>query len=90
MGENSAITFPAFWSIVSVVAAAIGSLFFMLYTHSGQAKHPEAAREQDVTILAVKVGSIASDVENIKDDVKEIRVEQRAYTESILRAIREE
>lgn len=88
--NGSGITFPVFWSILSVAIAAIGSLFFMIYSHSGQAKHPEAANEKDVTILAIKVGAIESNVENIQHDVQELRVEQRVYTDTILRAIRED
>ena len=71
-----------------MVIAALGSLFFMVYTHAGQAKHPESAHEEDVIILAVKVGAIESNIENIKEDVEEIRVEQRVHTNAILEAIR--
>ena len=90
MGSNGAMTFSTFWSIASVAIAAIGTLFFMVYTHTGQAKHPEAAHEEDVTVLAIKVGAIESNVEHIQYDVQELRMEQRAYTETILRAIRED
>ena len=89
MMKDNTITFPVFWSITSVAIAAIGSLFFMVYTHTGQAKHPEAAHEEDVTVLAIKVGAIESNVENIQYDVQELRAEQRTSTETILRAIRE-
>jgi len=87
---NNNMTFSTFWSIASVAIAAIGTLFFMVYTHTGQAKHPEAAHEEDVTVLAIKVGAIESNVEHIQYDVQELRMEQRAYTETILRAIRED
>ena len=42
-----------------MVIAALGSLFFMVYTHAGQAKHPESAHEEDVTDTASHAGTLA-------------------------------
>jgi hypothetical protein len=86
----------ALWTIIPLAATAIGSLFFLLYAHAGEPTHPMSAHEDDVTILQVRVEGIATDVENnkfvleeVKDDLKSMQVEQRASTETILRAIQE-
>ena len=85
-----------FWSAISIVAAAIGSIFFLFVTHTGTAKHPGAAPESAVIELKVDFEGISTDVENnkfvlseVKQDIKELRVEQRVNTDSILRAIGE-
>ena len=85
-----------FWTVTSLAATAIGSLFFLLFAHAGEPTHPEAANEDDVSGLNVRVEVIAKDVENnrfvlgeVKEDIKELQVEQRAATDSILSAIRE-
>ena len=85
-----------FWAVISLAATAIGSLFFLLYAHAGEPTHPKSAHEDDVAILRVSNGIIANDVENnkivlgeVKEDIKELQVEQRASTETILKAIRE-
>ena len=85
-----------FWAVISLAATAIGSLFFLLYAHAGEPTHPMSAHEDDVTILQVRVEGIATDVENnkfvleeVKDDLKSMQVEQRASTETLLRAIQE-
>ena len=84
------------WTVIPLAATAIGSLFFLLYAHAGEPTHPMSAHEDDVTILQVRVEGIATDVENnkfvleeVKDDLKSMQVEQRASTETILRAIQE-
>lgn len=86
----------SFWSVISIVAAAIGSIFFLFVTHTGTATHPGAAPESAVIELKVGFEGISTDVENnkivlseVKQDIKELRVEQRVNTESILRAIGE-
>ena len=85
-----------FWTITSLTVTAIGSLFFLLYAHAGEPTHPMSAHEDDVAILQVSNGIIATDVENnkfvlgeVKEEIKELQIEQRASTETILRAIRE-
>ena len=89
-------TTTALWTIVPLAATAIGSLFFMIYAHAGEPTHPKSAHEDDVTGIQVRVEGIATDVENnkfvleeVKDDLKAMQVEQRASTETILRAIRD-
>jgi hypothetical protein len=84
-----------FWTAISIAATAIGSLFFLIYAHAGEPTHPQAAREDDVTGIQVRVEGIATDVENnkqvlseVKEDIKGLRIEQRESTDSILRAIR--
>jgi hypothetical protein len=84
------------WTVVPVIATAIGSLFFLIYAHAGEPTHPKAAHEDDVTGIQVRVEGIATDVENnkfvleeVKDDLNSLQIEQRASTETILRAIRE-
>ena len=89
-------TTTALWTIVPLAATAIGSLFFMIYAHAGEPTHPKSAHEDDVTSIQVRVEGIATDVENnkfvleeVKDDLKAMQVEQRASTETILKAIRD-
>jgi len=84
------------WAVTSLAATAIGSLFFLLYAHAGEPKHPGSAEENDVTELKVRFEGIATDVGNnkvvldeVKEDIRELQVEQRESTENILRAIRE-
>ena len=85
-----------FWAVTSLTATAIGSLFFLLYAHAGEPTHPGSAEEREVTNLQVRFEGIATDVVNnklvlgeVKEDIRELQMEQRASTENILRAIRE-
>jgi len=66
------------------------------YSHSGEPKHPEAAHERDVRTVEIKVEGVVVEVRRnktvlveVKQDIRELRMEQRAHTETILRAIRE-
>ncbi len=84
------------WSVVTIVASAIGGLLVLLFTHMGQPKHAEAAEEKTVTAIEVRMERVATEVslnkeilDEVRTDVNEIRVEQRAYTDTILEAIRE-
>ena len=84
------------WSVVTIVASAIGGLLVLLFTHIGQPKHAEAAEEKTVTAIEVRIERVATEVslnneilDEVRTDVNEIRVEQRAYTDTILEAIRE-
>jgi len=88
------VTSTAFWSIVSIVAAAIGGLFFVITGHANEERHPGAANEEKVASLEVKVERVATKVdhnkdilEEVKQHVKEIRIEQNAYNQSVLEAI---
>jgi len=85
-----------FWSTLTIVASAVGGVLVLLFTHMGEPKHAAAADERDVGDIQIRVERVVTEVarnkeilDEVKQDVKEIRVEQRAYTDSILRAIRE-
>ena len=85
-----------FWSTMTILASAVGGLLVLLFAHIGEPKHAEAAEERTVNSIAIRVERVATEVsmnkdilDEVKEDVKEIRVEQRAYTDSILEAIRE-
>ena len=92
MTTNGSTTF---WSGVGIIATAVGSLFFLFVSHAGEPKHPGAARESDVTTMAVRVARVTVEVNNnkevlqeVKEDVQALRVQQNRDTEEILRAIR--
>lgn len=79
---------------ISIIAASCGGLLMLIVAHAGEPKHAEAASEKDVTGIALKLERVATDVDNnkgvlseLKDDLSTLRVEQRISTESILRAI---
>ena len=83
------------WSVISIVAAAIGGLFFVYMGHANEPTgHSGVATEDKVSSLEIKVERVAVKVdhnkdilEELKDDVKGMRVEQNAYTASVLEAI---
>ena len=67
----------------------------MIMAHSAEPRHADAASEGEVLEMAVKLEGVATDVENnkdvlseVKEDLSALRTEQRVSTESILRAIR--
>lgn len=85
-----------FWSAITISASAIGGIIVLLFTHIGQPKHAEAAEEKVVTAIEIRMARVATEVsinkeilDEVRADVNEIRVEQRAYTDTILEAIRE-
>ncbi len=85
-----------FWSTMTILASAVGGLLVLLFTHMGEPKHAEAAEERLVNSIAIRVERVATEVsmnkdilDEVKSDVNEIRIEQRAYTDTILEAIRE-
>ena len=85
-----------FWSTMTILASAVGGLLVLLFTHMGEPKHAEAAEERLVNSIAIRVERVATEVsmnkdilDEVKEDVNEIRIEQRAYTDTILEAIRE-
>jgi len=85
-----------FWSTMTIMVSALGGLLVLLFTHIGEPKHAEAAEERLVNSIAIRVERVATEVsmnkdilDEVKEDVNEIRIEQRAYTDSILEAIRE-
>lgn len=85
-----------FWSTLTIFASAVGGVLILLFTHIGEPKHAAAADERDVSEIQIRVERVVTEVarnkeilDEVKIDVREIRVEQRAYTETILSAIRE-
>ena len=89
------VTPTAFWSTVSIIAAAIGSSFLLTVSHADQPRHPDAAAEADVSAIKIQVTRVAADVEHnrealveLKDDIKDLRLEQNRYSQEILEAIR--
>ena len=85
-----------FWSTMTIMVSALGGLLVLLFTHIGEPKHAEAAEERLVNSIAIRVERVATEVsmnkdilDEVKSDVNEIRIEQRAYTDTILEAIRE-
>ena len=85
-----------FWSTITISASAISGILILILAHMGEPKHAAAADERDVGDIQIRVERVVTEVarnkevlDEVKQDVKEIRVEQRAYTDSILRAIRE-
>jgi len=85
-----------FWSTMTIMVSALGGLLVLLFTHIGEPKHAEAAEERLVNSIAIRVERVATEVsmnkdilDEVKEDVNEIRIEQRAYTDTILEAIRE-
>ena len=89
------VTPSAFWGTTSIVAAAIGSSFFLTISHAGEPKHSESASEVDVSSIKVDVARVVVDVEynkellgDLKDEVKDLRVEQTRSSQEILEAIR--
>tara|TARA_Y100000310_G_scaffold296382_1_gene328590 strand:+ start:127 stop:411 length:285 start_codon:yes stop_codon:yes gene_type:complete len=90
------VTPTAFWSTVSIIAAAIGSSFWLTVSHADEPLHSEAASESDVSAIEVKLERVATDVEHnsdvlgeLKDDLKDLRIEQSTATREILEAIRD-
>jgi len=85
-----------FWSTLTIFASAVGGVLILLFTHIGEPKHAAAADERDVSEIQIRVERVVTEVarnkeilDEVKIEVREIRVEQRAYTETILSAIRE-
>jgi hypothetical protein len=84
-----------FWSVISIMASAVGGILILTATHANEPKHSDSAGEKDLSNLEVRVEGVATRVENnrqildeVKDDIKELREEQRNYSDQILRAIR--
>ena len=85
-----------FWTIITFVVMSVASLLLMVQAHSNEPlPHSEAASEDEVGKMEVKLERVDTEVRGVKDTIKEIkedvtalRVEQRSATEQILRAIR--
>jgi cation transport regulator ChaC len=83
-----------FWSAISIITAAVGGIFFVLISHAETPKHPEAAHEDDVGRIEVTVARVETRVghntrvlEELKLDLRELRVEQSNANQRILEAI---
>ena len=89
------VTPTTFWGAVTVIAAAMGAVFSMSVSHSGEPKHSEAALETDVTEIQVRLERVQTNTEHnarslveLKDQVQRQGIEQREQSEEILEAIR--
>lgn len=86
-----------FWSVMGVVISAVGGILLLGMSHSATPRHAEAADEKHVAQIEVKVQGVAMAVVHnkemlvdIKEDVKDLRLEQREMTNEILQEIRRE
>ena len=89
------VTPATFWGAVTVIAAAMGAVFSMSVSHSGEPKHSEAALETDVTEIQVRLERVQTNTEHnarslveLKDQVQRQGIEQREQSDEILEAIR--
>jgi archaellum component FlaC len=76
------------------MASAIGGVLILASTHAGEPRHSESADERQVSALEVRVERVATSVEHnsevlseLKDEIKDLRVDMRASSQDILRAI---
>ncbi len=83
-----------FWSTVTLMASAMGGILILASTHAGEPRHSEAADERQVSALQVRVERVATTVEHnsevlgeLKDEIKDLRVDMRASSQDIIRAI---
>ena len=83
------------WTLITLFASVCAGLLALLLTHQAAPKHPEAAHENAVNSLAVRLERVATDVDHntsmlsdVRSDLSSLRAEQRASTESILEAIK--
>jgi len=90
-----AISQNTFWSAVTLIATVVGGAFIFISSHTSEPKHAEAAHISQVSALEVKTERVATNVANnartldeVKVDIKELRLEQRAASVEILEAIR--
>jgi len=67
----------------------------MSVSHSGEPKHPGSAREADVALIEVRLEGVATNLvhhavilNEVKRDLRELRVEQMDQGREILEAIR--
>jgi hypothetical protein len=84
-----------FWSAISIITAAIGGIFFVFIAHSAEPKHSEAAHEKDVTSIQIEVARVEENVshntrvlEELKVDLRTLRIEQANSSREILDAIK--
>ena len=89
------VSHTAFWSVISIVAASIGGLFLLSVTHAGEPSHPGSASSTRVSELEIGVARMGMSVdhnsemlEEVREDIRSLRIEQRASTENILDALK--
>jgi hypothetical protein len=90
----SNVSQTTFWSTITIMASAIGGVLILASTHAGEPRHSESADERQVSALEVRVERVATSVEHnsevlseLKDEIKDLRVDMRASSQDILRAI---
>jgi len=78
------------------MASAIGGSLLFGSSHAGQPRHPQAAPVEVVTELKVKVQAIESSVhmnryllDDVKNELREMRAEQSVNMDIVLGAIKE-
>ena len=83
-----------FWSTTTIMASAIGGVLILASTHAGEPRHSESADEAHVSALEVRVERVATNVENntavlneVKAELRDLRVDMRESSQEILRAI---
>ena len=90
------VSHTAFWSVISIVAAALGGLFLLSVTHAGEPTHPGAASSGKVSELEIGVARMGMTVQHnsemlleVREDIKTMQIEQREATQNILEALRD-
>lgn len=90
------ISQTSFWATITIIATAVGGVLAFSASHSVTPKHASAAHISKVSALEVRVERVATQLENngekieeVKEDIQSLRVEQREISESILMAIEE-
>jgi hypothetical protein len=88
------VSHTAFWSVISIVAAALGGLFLLSVTHAGERAHPGSASSERVSEIEIGVARMGVTVqhnsimlEEVRSDIRSLRVEQRESTQNILKAV---
>lgn len=84
-----------FWSVVGIFVSVIGGILILGASHTSIPRHAEAADEKIVAELEVELKGVSIAVVHnkevlveLKENVKELRVEQRQMTNEILEEIR--
>jgi hypothetical protein len=90
----NSVSQTTFWSTITIMASAIGGVLILASTHASEPRHSEAADESQVAALEVKVERVATNVENnttvlneVKAELRDLRVDMRESSQEILRAI---
>ena len=80
---------------MGVLSSVIGGIVLLVMSHAAVPRHSDAADEDRVVELEVKVQGVSVNVARnkemlveLRDEVKEFRVEQRQVTEEILNKVR--